>query len=252
MKLSICIDSVMMGIDPALAIYKAHELGFTAVEFWEWEEKDIDAIVKAKEETGIEISTFCTACPNLVDENQREVYIEGLKRTIPVAKRLGCNRLISETGNEMNIERSIQHQSIIDGLKACVPILEKNDITLMIEPLNIRVDHAGYYLSSSDEAAKIVSDVGSNNIKMLFDIYHQQITEGDVIRRIKKYLPLIEHFHTAGSEGRHELYKSELDYAYIFRTLREIGYDKYVGLEYMREDELEKGLTYAKEIFYNK
>ena len=77
-----------------------------------------------------------------------------------------------------------------------MPYLEKAGITLVVEPLNIRIDHKGYYLYSSDEAAEVIKEVDSSNVKMLFDIYHQQITEGDLIRRIREYI-LISDISTA-------------------------------------------------------
>ena len=137
---------------------------------------------------------------------------------------------------------------MVEGLKACVPYLEESGITLVVEPLNTRVDHAGYYLSSSDEAAEIMKEVGSPYVKMLFDIYHQQIMEGDLIRRIKEYIPYIGHFHAAGNPGRHELYQSEVDYGKVFAAIQETGYEGCVGLEYFPLDDPEKGLAFAKKL----
>ena len=119
---------------------------------------------------------------------------------------------------------------------------------MVVEPLNLRVDHQGYFLSGSDEAAEILKEVGSPNVKMLFDIYHQQITEGDLIRRIQKYLPCIGHFHAAGNPGRHELYQSEINYPYVFQAIENEAYEGYMGLEYFPEDAPEAGLVYAKKV----
>lgn len=121
-------------------------------------------------------------------------------------------------------------------------ILKDTGITLVIEPLNTRVDHKGYFLSSSDEAAGILKTVNSPSVKMLFDIYHQQISEGDIIRHIQEYIQLIGHFHAAGNPGRHELYHSELDYNKVIEAISALGYDKYIGLEYFPEDDPEIGL----------
>lgn len=248
MKLSVCIDAVFMGKDIEEAIHSVKEMGIPAVEFWSWDDKDLEKLKKAKAETGIEIAAFCTGFISLVDETKRQEYIDSLIKTIAVAKELGCKTLISQTGADMGISREVQHASMVQGLKACVPYLEEAGITLVIEPLNIRVDHMGYYLSSSDEGAEIMKEVGSDNVKMLYDIYHQQITEGDLIRRIKEYAPLIGHFHAAGNPGRHELYNSEIDYKKVFEAIKETGYEGYVGLEYFPADEAAKGLEYAKQV----
>lgn len=247
MKLSVCIDAVYMGksLDEAIKGIKA--AGLNAVEFWTWEDKEL-SLLEASRKEGLEIAAFCTGFISLVEAEKREEYLESLKETIRTAKRLGCSRIISQTGAEISISRKEQHRNLADGLRACAPCLEENGITLVVEPLNIRVDHAGYYLYSSDEAAEIMEEVGSPNVKMLFDIYHQQITEGDLIRRIKKYIPYIGHFHAAGNPGRHELYRSEINYKTIFEAIRETGYDGYVGLEYFPEDEVQKGLEFARQV----
>ena len=114
-------------------------------------------------------------------------------------------------------------------------MLEESGVTLVVEPLNIYVDHIGYYLSSSKEAFAIIEEVGSPYVKVLFDIYHQQINEGDILRHMLPNLEKIGHIHCAGSNGRHELDNGELNYPYLFKKLAEAGYDRYVGLEYFPE-----------------
>ncbi|MCI8615829.1 MAG: TIM barrel protein [Lachnospiraceae bacterium] len=247
MKLSVCVDAVFMGKPIEEAVQKVKEAGLDTIEFWTWEDKDVELLEKLHGE-GINIAAFCTGFISLVEKGERDKYIESLKKTIATAKRLGCSVLISQTGQELSVSRQQQHESMVEGLKACVPYLEESGITLVVEPLNTRVDHAGYYLSSSDEAAEIMREVGSPYVKMLFDIYHQQIMEGDLIRRIREYIPYIGHFHAAGNPGRHELYQSEIDYKKVFEAIKEAGYEGCIGLEYFPEDEPEKGLAYAIKI----
>ena len=174
---------------------------FTFIEFWSWEDKDIEALEVYQQKEGIEISAFCTGFISLLEADERQRYIESLERTIETAKRLNCRKIISQTGGDTGAPREVQHKNLTEGLKACVPYLEKAGITLVVEPLNIRVDHKGYYLYSSDEAAEVIKEVDSSNVKMLFDIYHQQITEGDLIRRIREYIPYIGHFPLSGTDN---------------------------------------------------
>lgn len=248
MKLSVCTDAVFQGESLTASAKRVRQLGISAIEFWGWEDKDLGELGRLREETGVEVAALCTGFVSLVDARQREAYVESLRRTLEVAGRLGCRRIITQTGNELPIAREEQRASLVEGLRACVPYLEEADSVLVVEPLNVRVDHAGYYLSSSDEAAEIVREVGSEHVKLLFDIYHQQITEGDLIRRIREYLPCIGHFHAAGNPGRHELYDSEVDYRSIFRAIRETGYDGYIGLEYFPKDDPAKGLEHAVQL----
>lgn len=170
MKLSVCIDAVFGEMDIGQAICAVKNYGIHAVEFWACENKDINKIKKVADENGIEISTFCTDFLSLVDPVKRRDYLDALKRNIERAKIFGCKKIISQVGEEMAGSRKTQHDNIVQGLKECVPMLEQNGITLMIEPLNVRVDHTGYYLWSSEEAVEIIKEVGSNQVKMIYDI----------------------------------------------------------------------------------
>jgi hydroxypyruvate isomerase len=117
-------------------------------------------------------------------------------------------------------------------LKHVAPLFEAFGVTLIVEPLNILCNHMGYYLASSYEAFGICAEVGSKNIKVLYDIYHQQITEGNLIPTIRKYFDLIGHFHVADVPGRNEPGTGEINYRNVFGAIEALGYDKYVGLEY--------------------
>ena len=249
LKLSVCTDAVYAGIPTGEAAEDVLRRGFEAIEFWGWWDKDLSPVQRLHEEQGLTVAAFCTRFISLVDEKCRGDYVAALKETLDAAGRLGTKVIISQTGNDLGTDRAGQRRCMAEGLKECAPLLEEAGVTLAVEPLNLRVDHAGYFLSSSDECADILAEVGSPNVKMLFDVYHQQITEGDICRRIGQHLPLIAHFHTAGNPGRHELYSSELDYAKVFETIRETGYEGYVGLEYMPADEVGTGLAFAKELF---
>jgi hydroxypyruvate isomerase len=243
MKISVCVEAVYNKKDFIASMREVKSLGIDAVEFWSWWDKDIDKINAARKELDLNIAAFCTKMVSLVDPSQRKTYISGLEETVPVAKKLGCKTIISQVGNELpSLSREAQHKSLVKGLKKCSHFLEAEGLTLVIEPLNIRVDHKGYYLWESDEAADIVSEVGSPNVLMLFDIYHQQIMEGDVIRRSIRHLNAIGHMHAAGNPGRNELDSGELNYMAIFDALQSSGYTGYVGLEYFPVREAKEGL----------
>lgn len=243
MKLSVCMDALYKGRDFRESVNELKEIGYDTIEFWSWWQKDIDVVADAVAEAGISISTFCTKFSSLVDPTQRSVYLEGLVESIAVAKRLNCTKLISQVGQALEgVSREAQTQSLIEGLRVCVPILEKEGITLLIEPLNTRVNHQGYFLASSEEAFHIIKQVGSPYVKVLFDIYHQQITEGNVIANIRENIGLIGHFHAAGNPGRHELDIGELNYQQIFKAIDETGFEGHIGLEYFPLEAPQVGL----------
>ncbi|GGD89082.1 hydroxypyruvate isomerase family protein [Paenibacillus nasutitermitis] len=233
MRLSICLDAVYRGYNLEEALTSIKQSGFDTFEFWSWWDKDLNLLSELKNTLGLTISCFCTKSESLVDESKREEYIEGLRESIAVAGQLGCSKLITQVGSELEgVSRERQSQSLIDGLKACVPLLSEAGITLLVEPLNLKVDHAGYFLARSDEAFAIIDAVGSRHVQVLFDIYHQQVTEGDLIRTITANAGSIGHFHAAGHPGRHELDTGEIRYEAVFAAISASGYDGDVGLEY--------------------
>lgn len=248
MKISICVDALYMGQTIEKAIDDVLKNGFDAIEFWGWEDKNLPSLAEYQRVRGFQVAAMCTKFISLTDASCRPAYIEGLKESLKAAQSLNCKCLISQTGAELPISRQLQQESLIIGLKECIPYLEEYGITLVIEPLNTRVDHEGYYLFSMDEAAMVVKEVGSPYVKILYDIYHQQIMEGDISRRIQKYYPLIGHYHAAGNPGRHELYDSEINYERIFQEIKETGYQGYVGMEYFPVDKTKNGYDYIKQV----
>jgi hydroxypyruvate isomerase len=242
-KFSVCVDALFGGKDFIESASKVKKVGIGTIEFWQWWDRDIESIAMAKNRLGIEIWGFCTKFISLTDSLAREEYIEGIRESIAVAQKLGAKHLITQVGNEIQgISRGEQHKSIVEGLKACAPLLEGADITLVFEPLNTLVDHKEYYLHSSEEAFEICDEVCSNNIKVLFDIYHQQIMEGNLISTITKNIHKIGHFHAAGNPGRNELDSGEINYKEIFKAIKNSNYKGYMGLEYFPKDDVVLGL----------
>ncbi len=235
MKYSVCASAVYAGIPLQEAISQIKAAGFGAYEFWSWWNLDLDAVNEARRQTGLKTVTMCTRYSALNDPSKRDMYIEGLIASIDVARRLDCSLLISQVGYELpGMTRKEQHRSIVEGLRACEHVLESAGITLAIEPLNTLVNHKGYYLYRSDEGFDIVHEVASSHVKLLFDVYHQQIMEGNIIQNLTRNIPDIAHIHIAGNPGRHEPYEnSELNYTTVLKALKDAGYEGYVGLEYL-------------------
>jgi len=123
-------------------------------------------------------------------------------------------------------------RNAIENLKNVAPLVEESGMTIVIEPVNL-IDHKGCYLSKSSEAAYLIRAVGSSSVKMLFDFYHQQITEGNLISNATKYFDLVGLFHAGDVPGRHEPGTGEINYRNIFRCLDGLGYKGHVSLEFM-------------------
>lgn len=233
LKFSAHLDMLLTELSVAEKIEKFAKMGFPAFELWCWWDYEIDELAKVSQANNIAIAAICTKFVSLTDPKCRDEYQVGLKETIEACGKLDCKTIISQVGSELqDVSREKQKQSIIDGLKESAKLLAGTGLTLVIEPLNLLVDHAGYFLARSDEAAEIIEAVGSESIKMLFDIYHQQITEGNLIPNIKKYLPVIGHFHIADHPGRHQPGTGEINYQNVLSAIEQAGYDGYIGLEF--------------------
>jgi hydroxypyruvate isomerase len=233
-KLSPCIEALYNKLPFIERIEKVANAGIGVIEFWGWGGKDIDAIKAAKDKCGIEVSIFgADSGGPLVDPANRGKIADGMKKSAEVAHKLGCKSLIVTVGNEIpDVRRGAQHQSIVDGLKIAAKVMEDEGLTLCVEPLNVLVNHKGYYLATSEEGFQIIDEVGSPNVKLLFDIYHQQITEGNLIANITASIDKIGHFHLADVPGRHEPGTGEINYRNVFKSIAGTSYQGFMGLEY--------------------
>lgn len=214
------------------AIKTVKSLGFNAVEGYNWKNLDTQKIKQVCKKTGVSIVSLCTSSFNLTDERYRQEWLDGLKESCEFAADIGVNRLITQSGPDTGEKREKQHANIVETLKAAVPILEQYGVTVMLEPLNVLVDHKDTYLYSSAEAFEIVREVNSGFVKVIYDIYHQQVTEGNIIANLTANIDLVAHIHAAGTPGRHELQSGECDYINIFKAVDSVGYSGYCGLEY--------------------
>ena len=232
MRICIPVPCFFGKMDFCEAIAKLAQLGFDAAETYNWKSLDLDAVRNACEQSGVELLSMCTTEFNMTNPAKREDWLNGLKESCAAAKRVGASKLITQVGADTGEERARQHDSIVAALKQAKPILEDSGVTIMIEPLNIYVNHPGYYLWSSREAFEIIHEVDHPLVKVVYDIYHQQVMEGNIIPSITQNLDCIAHLHSAGHPGRHELQFGENDYKVIFAAVDKAGYTGACGLEY--------------------
>jgi hydroxypyruvate isomerase len=171
----------------------------------------------------------------------REFCLKSLTDAINVAADVGCSKVITFTGMKFDgMDRDKATKDCIDVWKQVLPLAEEKKVTLVLEHLNSRDNthpmkgHPGYFGDDVDFCFDLVKQIGSPNFKLLFDIYHVQIMNGDVIRRIKANHELIGHIHTAGNPGRCELDENqEINYPPIMKAILETGYEGYVAQEFI-------------------
>lgn len=242
-ELGITAPGGAFGCSTVEAIERAAAVGMDGIEFFGWEDTDLDALREAEAEHGIEVFGTTAAgaggnagnpdAPAVVRPEHHDQAVEDIERSIEVADEYGYRTIIVTVGPDQDdLDRGTQREAIIAVLRAVAPAAEEHGVTVVPEPLNTRVDHAGYFLVSSDLGFEIVEAVDSPNVQLLFDIYHQQISEGDVIRRLTENADNVGHVHIADNPGRHEPGTGELNYARIFEAIAESDYDGFVSCEF--------------------
>jgi hydroxypyruvate isomerase len=178
------------------------------------------------------------------DKANWDFCTEKITAAIEAAAAFGCKNVITFSGMRGNLPAGeegdeIGKRNFVEGIKRVLPLAEKSNVTLALEMLNSRVavemkGHPGYQCDSIEWAADVCDRAGSDRSKILFDIYHVQIMQGDVIVRLKKYKDYIAHYHTAGNPGRNEIDDTqEINYPGIMRAIAETGYQGFVGQEFI-------------------
>lgn len=233
MKLSPCLELFFKELPFADRVAAVADAGFSAAEFWGYANKDLPAVAKAAAARNLTISSM-TACGNLTEVEKHAQAETELKAAIEAAKIVRCTRLIVLSGNVLPRRTHGAHvKACIEGLKRLAPVAEKAGVTLVLELLNSRYNHPGYFLDNSEVMAAVLRGVNHPRVKALFDIYHAGIMEGNLIENIRTNIDIIGHFHAAGIPGRHEMVDGEQNYPVICREIDALGFDGYLGLEYI-------------------
>ncbi|VTR90960.1 Hydroxypyruvate isomerase OS=Isosphaera pallida (strain ATCC 43644 / DSM 9630 / IS1B) GN=Isop_2183 PE=4 SV=1: AP_endonuc_2 [Gemmata massiliana] len=214
----------------------AAALGFNAVELWPWENKDQNAVAETCERLGIKIVQF-TAWgfkPGLNDPKNHNQFVEKIEKGCEVAKKWKCSMMCVVAGDDIkDVPQEKMHENVIEGLKKGAPIAQKHGITLILEPMNIRVDHKGHCLYGSAPTLKIVKEVNSKYVKILWDLYHMHITEGDLCGHLREGFAadMVGYIQLADHPGRNEPGTGEIHYPRVLKELKALKYTGYVGLE---------------------
>jgi hydroxypyruvate isomerase len=185
------------------------------------------------------VSTMCNGAEiNLVDGFNdiqfHEILIKNYTEMIPLVAKAGYKNLICFSGSRRGKTDEEGWNNCIIGLQRLIPLAEKYNITLVMELLNSKIDHKDYQCDKTYWGVELAKRLNSENFKLLYDIYHMQIDEGDVIRNIRENHQYITHFHTAGVPGRNEIDESqELNYPAIMKAIVGTGYKGFVGQEFI-------------------
>lgn len=238
-RLSVMIGGYFGKIPLEEKLKKLASIHYPAVEGMPWKDVDLAALKSEIAAAHLDLvhigGSISLTGPegNMVDPKQRPRMLEYLQLSLDAARKLGAKRVLVLTGNALP-DRSLedQHRSIVDGMKEARKLAEAAGITLVIELLNTLVNHPGYFLNSSEKGVRIVDEVGSPNVKLLDDLYHMQIMEGNLIANLRKNIDRIGHFHVGDVPGRHEPGTGEINYRKVFEAIAATSYEGYVAMEY--------------------
>jgi hydroxypyruvate isomerase len=254
MKYSLCIDLLYLEIGEHGPIFSdtdkllagmelAKKTGYKAVEFWDWDTRDYKKLLAKKKELDLDVIAICAKNRGtLTDPSTFEQAVQGMRETIEVAKEFECPSIIITVNPNPDLQRNICHRNIVEGLKLLAPLAEEAGVTLVLEPI------LGAYFIDSKEPFAILKEVGSEHVKLLYDIFHYQMMEGNIAGTIKENVDFIGHIHAASTPCRNEITDGELNYSYIIKAIKEVGYRKYFGIEYLPTTDKESSVTMCKKL----
>ena len=227
-------------------------MGYAAIELWKPGDdfSEVVELARAHDLTIATISGHDSLTVGLNDPGQHDRIEAELHATIDAAAKLGIPGLICFSGNRREgVSAEASMDATVAGLRRIAPYAEARGVNLNMELLNSKVDHPGYECDHSAWGLEVCRRVNSPNVKLLYDIYHMQIMEGDIIRTITENMQWIGHFHTAGVPGRRDFDDTqELNYRGICRAISDSGYEFYVGHEYKPKGEVYASLRRTFEV----
>jgi hydroxypyruvate isomerase len=230
-------------------IAAAARAGFPAVECHFPYEFGIDAVAEALRRAGIRMTGINTAPGDTArgdwglacDPARRAEFLAGVDQAIAWAVALDVPAIHVMAGMTAGHNQQQARDSYVAAMAEAAARGAAAGRIILTEPLNSR-DRPGYFVNRSDQAVELIRTVGHPNLKLMFDVYHIQIMEGDITRRLREHFPLVGHVQIAGVPDRHEPDTGEVDYAHVFRTLAELGWSGLVGAEYVPAGRTEDGL----------
>jgi hydroxypyruvate isomerase len=168
-------------------------------------------------------------------------FQDGVGRALEYARALGCRRINCLAGSARGVERSRAEQTLVENLRFASRALGGAGVRLLVEPINTR-DMPGFFLNDSRQALALIEAVAPEPLWLQYDVYHMQIMQGDLARTLEAALPRIAHVQIADNPGRHEPGTGEINYPFLFRHLERLGYDGWIGCEYVPLAATEDGL----------
>ena len=253
MKLSLCIDMMFSQLDFYDKFDAVKNCGFNTVEFWKWTNKDVDKIVNIIKTKEMNVSIFNIDSSDeklsydlsrgILNAGRADEFLKALNESIPVYKKLGASAMIVLIGENAEYNK----ENVKKCLQSAIPLLEEHNVNLIVEPLN-SFDRVGYSMPYAKPVFELLREINNPHIKMLYDIYHQNMMGDFDLTEIGDNIDLIGHFHVADCPGRHEPGTGNVDYVSILKEIISFGYKGYIGLEYRATKEDSETFGFVKEV----
>jgi hydroxypyruvate isomerase len=171
---------------------------------------------------------------SMLDPAQRENFLQDVRQAIAYAGKLSVpNIILMSTDAIAGRTHAEQYASMLEGARRAGELAAQAGVTLLVEPLNAKKDHPGFFLTSCTEGLKLVKEVGNPHVRLLFDIYHEQVQAGNLIGTLTEAAPYTSVFHVADSPGRHDPGSGEINYTNVYKAIAKTGYSGYIAMEYL-------------------
>jgi len=235
-RFSVMLWTVYKDLPFEQRIEKIAEAGYHSVElvdeYEKWSAEDFRRASAKLRSLNIQVDAMAGVWTGIADPQARDKFLAGLRRLVPIAEQLECPGIIVLSGDRVeSLAREAHHQSCIDGLKVAAEIAEKNNFTLLLENID-QEENPKYYLTSAAEGFEITRKVGHARVKFLYDLYHEQISEGNLLAKLEKNIDQVGLIHVADVPGRHEPGTGEINYDSVYRKLKQLRYSGYVAMEF--------------------
>ena len=231
---------------------KVAEAGYRAVElvdeFKNWQAADFSRTGARRRSLGIEFDATAGLSGGIANPAARGKFLEEVGKMLPLMEKLECRKLIVLSGNSVpGLSREAQWQSCVEGLQRAADLAAPRGVALLLENIDPQ-ENPKYFLTSSREGFEIVSQVNRPNVRFLFDLYHEQIAEGNLIETLEKNFAHLGLVHVADVPGRHQPGTGEINFANIFRKLAQLKYAGYCAMEFLPQGEAVAALRAAREL----
>lgn len=251
-KLSVMLWTVYEKLPFDQRIEKVAQAGYHAVElvneYKTFTKEDYAKFRIKKRELNLTVDATSGISHSLCDPTQRDALLEEVRAKLPVLEELECNKLILLSGNKVpGLSPQQMHDNCIESLKRAAEITAAKKVGLVLENIDPE-ENPKYFLTSVSEGFEIVRSVGASNLQFLYDFFHDQIAEGNLLAKLEKNLDVIGVVHIADVPGRHDPGTGEINYPNIFRKLGQLGFNGYVAMEFIPEGETVAALSAAREM----